>query len=93
MPYEGIGGTKEFTTHTRHRHKRTHQHEHGDDAKGVIGHGAHRGLANQLQSGATAHDVAVAAHAHQTHGHAHGYAQQHQGEKRYKANQGNGVWA
>ena len=73
--------------------ERSHEKEHRDDAESIIGHRAHRGMADDFQRRGAADQIAEAGHTHQTHGHAHWDAQQHQGKQDDKTNNGDGFGA
>ena len=49
MADESVGGPEQLAAHAGVRHERAHQQEHRDDAEGVVGHRAHRGVADDLQ--------------------------------------------
>ena len=93
MADQGVGGTEQLAAHARGGDERAHQHEHRDHAEGVVGHRAHRRLADQLQRRAGADDHAEAGDADQPHRHADRHAQQHQREQHDEAEDGDGVGA
>ena len=57
MSDEGIGGAEQFAAHAGIRHERAHEQEHRDDAEGVVGHRAHRGVADDLQRRSAADQI------------------------------------
>ena len=93
MADETVGGAEQIAAHAGIGHERAHQQEHRDDAEGVVGHRAHRGLADQLERRRAADQVAEAGDADEAHRHADRHAQQHQREQRDKAEDGDGVGA
>jgi hypothetical protein len=90
---EGVGGTEQLAAHARRGDECAHQQEHRDHAECVVGHRAHRRLADQLQRGPRADDHAKAGDADEAHGHADRHAQEHQREQHDEADDGDGVGA
>jgi hypothetical protein len=93
MPDKTIRGAEQVATHAGIADKGTHQQEHRNDAEGIVGHGAHRGLANQFQSRRAADQVTEAGDADQPHCHSNGHAQQHQCKQRDKSQESDGIRA
>jgi hypothetical protein len=93
MADEGVGGAEQLAAHAGIGDERAHQQEHRDDAEGVVGHRAHRGLADHLQRRPAADEVAEAGDADEAHRHADRHAQQHQREQHDEADDGDGVGA
>ena len=93
MSDEGIGGAEQFAAHAGVRHERAHQQEHRDDAEGVVGHRAHRGVADDLQRRVAADQIGKAGHADEPHRHADRHAQQHQHEQGDETEDGDRVGA
>jgi hypothetical protein len=75
------------------RDEGAHQQEHRDDAELIVGDGAHRHLADQLQRRRAAGQVGIARDADQPHRHADRHAQQHQREQGDEAQDGDGIGA
>ncbi|MCW2048027.1 UNVERIFIED_ORG: ABC-type nickel/cobalt efflux system permease component RcnA [Bradyrhizobium japonicum] len=93
MSDETVGGAEQLAAHAGIGHERTHQQEHRDDAEGVVGDRAHRGLADQLQGGRPVDEIGETGHADEAHGHADGHAQQHQDKQGNEADYGDGIGA
>ena len=90
---EGVGGAEQFAAHAGIRHERAHEQKHRDDAEGVVGHRAHRGVADDLQRRSAADQITEAGHADEPHRHADRHAQQHQHEQRDETEDGDRVGA
>ena len=84
MADERIGGAEQFAAHPGIGNKRAHQQEHRDDAEGVVGHRAHRGVTDDFQRRIAVDQIGKAGHADEPHRHADRHAQQHQHEQRDK---------
>ena len=93
MADEGIGGAEQLAAHAGVGHERAHQQKHRNDAEGVIGHRAHRGVADDFQRRLAADEIGEAGHADEAHRHADRHAQQHQREQHDKAENGDQVGA
>ena len=93
MPDERIGGAEQLAAHAGVGHEGAHQQKHRNDAEGVIGHRAHRGVADDFQRRLAVDEIGEAAHADEAHRHAHRHAQQHQREQHDKAEDGDQVGA
>ena len=93
MADKAVGGAEQFAAHAGIADEGAHQQEHRDHAEGVVGHRAHRGLADQLQRRRAADQIAEAGDADEAHRHADRHAQQHQREQRDEAEDGDGVGA
>jgi hypothetical protein len=93
MADKAIGGAEQFAAHAGIADESPHQQEHRNHAEGVVGHRAHRGLADHFERRGAADQVAEATDADEAHRHAHGHAQQHQRKQRDEAQDGDGVGA
>jgi hypothetical protein len=81
---ERIGGAEQFAAHARIGHERAHQQKHWNDAEGVVGHRAHRGMTDDFQRRIAVDQVGKASDADEPHRHADRHAEQHQHEQRDK---------
>jgi hypothetical protein len=81
MTDERVGGPKQLAADAGDRNESAHQQEHRDDAEGIVGHRAHRGLADQLHRRPKAGETTEAGDADEPHRHADRHAQQHQCEE------------
>ena len=61
MAEKGIGGAKQLLAHAGIGDERAHQYEHRNDAEGVIGHRAHRGVPDDLQRRLAVDEIGKAA--------------------------------
>jgi hypothetical protein len=93
MSDKAVGGAEQFAAHAGIADESAHQEEHRNHAEGVVGHRAHRGLADQFQRRPAADEITEAGHADEAHRHADRHAEQHQREQRDKADDGDGVGA
>ena len=93
MADEGVGGAEQFAAHAGIGDERAHQQEHRDDAEGVVGHRAHRGVTDDFQRRIAVDQIGKAADADEPHRHADRHAQQHQHEQRDKSENGDRIAA
>ncbi len=93
MADETVGGVEQFAAHPGIGDERPHQQEHRNHAERIVGHRAHRGLADHFERRGKADEVAEAGDADEAHRHSHRHAQQHQREQRDKSEDGDGVGA
>ena len=93
MAKECIGGAKQLLTHAGIGDERAHQNKHWDDAEGIVGHRAHRGVADDLQRRLTVDEIGKARDADEAHRHADRHAHQHQAEQDQKTYDGDGFTA
>ena len=91
MPDKAIGGTKQVAAHAGMADKSSHQQEHRNHAERIVGHRAHRGLADQLERRRAADQVAEAGDADEAHRHADRHAQHHQRKQRDESKDGDGI--
>ncbi len=93
MTDEGVGGAEQLAAHAGGGRKRAHQQKQRHDGEVEVGHRAHRGVADDLERGVAAREVAKAGDADQAHRHADRHAQQDQHEQRDEPDDGDGVGA
>ena len=93
MADKAVGGAKQIAAHAGMADEGPHQQEHRNHAERVVGHRAHRGLADQLERRRDADQIAEAADADEAHRHADRHAQQHQRKQRDKSEDRDGIGA
>src|SRR5674476_197826 len=70
MPDKPVGGAEQVAAHAGIADEGPHQEEHRNHAEGVVGHRAHRGLADQFQRRRAADQITEARDADEAHRHA-----------------------
>jgi hypothetical protein len=93
VPDKAVGGAEQFAAHAGIADEGAHQQEHRNHAEGIVGHRAHRGLADQFQGRRAADQIGKAGDADEAHRHADRHAQQHQRKQRDEAQDSDGVGA
>jgi hypothetical protein len=88
-----IPSPKQLLAHAGIGDECAHQQEHRNDAEGVIGHRAHRGVPDDLQRRLAIDQIGKAGNADQAHRHADRDAHQHQAEQHHKTKDRDGFTA